>query len=159
MLAIIARVVAAVLIVGAVAGGTFIVGMRRGWRPVVDALRAVNRRVLNPRQMRSAGAPGAYASIVRHSGRRSGRAYETPVVAEATDDGFAVALPYGTRSDWVRNVLAAGRATILDEGSEHRVDRPRLVPMQEVEELFPEKDRRGHRMFGVDRALIVDRAA
>lgn len=155
MLAIIA---AAVVLVAAAVAATFVVGMRRKSRPIVNAMRRVNRRVFNPRQMRSAGTPGAYASIVRHTGRRSGTSYETPVVAEPTDDGFAIALPYGTRSDWVRNVLAAGRATIVDEGSEHHVDRPRLVPMAEAEGLFPEKDRRSHRMFRVEQALLVRRA-
>ncbi|MGZ4612806.1 MAG: hypothetical protein ACXV1K_06490 [Kineosporiaceae bacterium] len=51
--------------------------------------------------MRTAGSPGAYASVVRHVGRTSGRRYETPVVPVATDGGFVVPLPYGPGTDWL----------------------------------------------------------
>lgn len=159
MLSRIAIVVGAVLLVVAVVALTFVIGMRRKSRPVLDAVRRMNRALLNPRQMKSAGTPGAYASIVRHTGRRSGRPYETPVVATPIEGGFVIALPYGRRSDWLRNVLAAGSATIVHEGGEYRVGGPELLAMETAEEWFPEKDRRGHRMFGVDTALRVRSAA
>ena len=104
-----------------VLGVVWFVGMRTKWPPVRDFQRRVNRRVFNPRQMRTAGRPGAYAGIIRHVGRRSGRAYETPVVPLPADDGFVILLPYGDRPDWVRNVLAAGTATIVLEGEEYTV--------------------------------------
>jgi hypothetical protein len=76
---------------------------------------------LNPR-LRSAGSPHnaggtshRTASVVRHVGRTSGKSYETPVHAVATDGGFAIALPYDPGSDWVKNVLARG-ATIACQG-------------------------------------------
>src|SRR5690606_31926784 len=67
-----------------VVGAAWILGMRAKWTQVLDAQRWANQHLLNPRQMRTAGTPGAYAGIVRHVGRRSGRAYETPVVPMAT---------------------------------------------------------------------------
>ncbi len=82
----------------------FVVSMRFKLRPVQDAIRRINRVTWNRRSMRTAGQPGAFASVVRHVGRRSGAPYETPIQAVRTDDGFAIALPYGTRSDWVKNV-------------------------------------------------------
>ena len=97
-------------------------------RPIV----ALSRSVVNPRQLRRAGRPGAYASIIRHLGRRTGRAYETPVGVVPDGDAFLIVLPYGLRTQWLRNVLAAGEATLVTEGSTYRVDRPEVVPTCEV---------------------------
>jgi deazaflavin-dependent oxidoreductase (nitroreductase family) len=136
----------------------FFVGMRKKSPLVLDTVRRVNRTVFNPRQMRSAGAPGAYAAVIHHVGRTSGRPYATPVVATATDDGFVVALPYVERADWVRNVLAAGAATVDHEGGTYEVHRPELVPMAEAETLFVPEEQRAHRMFAVDQCLLLRRA-
>jgi deazaflavin-dependent oxidoreductase (nitroreductase family) len=107
--------------------------------------------------MRSAGRPGAYASIIRHRGRVSGQAYETPVGAVATDDGFLIALVYGSRTNWLRNVLAAGSATIVNEGRAYAVDRPEVVSMRDVSASFSPGDQRGFRWLAVDQALRVRR--
>jgi hypothetical protein len=69
------------ILVLVVLGGLWFLGMRGKWPVVLDFQRKVNRRVFNPRQMRSAGTSGAYAGIVRHVGRSSGRPYETPVAS------------------------------------------------------------------------------
>ena len=111
----------------------FLGGMRAKWPPVVDAVRRLNMRVMNPRQMETAGQPGAFAGILRHTGRTSGKAYETPVGIEPTDDGFVIAMVYGERTQWARNVLAAGTATVIVEGQTYEVDRPELVPVAEVD--------------------------
>ncbi|RSD19931.1 nitroreductase family deazaflavin-dependent oxidoreductase [Amycolatopsis eburnea] len=56
-------------------------------------------------------APGF--AIVVHKGRKSGREFRTPVNVFRTKDGFVVALTYGPAADWVKNVLAAGRCTLV----------------------------------------------
>jgi deazaflavin-dependent oxidoreductase (nitroreductase family) len=139
-------------------GLLFVLGMRAKTPWVLDLVRALNRRVINPRQMRSAGTPGAYASVIRHVGRRSGTPYETPIVPYPTADGFVVALPYGTRSSWVRNVLAAGSATLVTEGEVVDVDRPALVPLSDALEAIPEKEHGALRRFRVEQALALHRA-
>ncbi len=138
-------------------GVVFIVGMRKKSPPVLGVVRRLNRCLTNPLQMKSAGTPGAYASVVRHRGRQTGSTYETPVKAEPTDDGFVIAMPYDTQSDWVKNVLASGTATIVDQGTTYLVDRPEVVPMYDVAEWFPPKDRRHFDQFRVDRALRLRR--
>jgi deazaflavin-dependent oxidoreductase (nitroreductase family) len=112
-------------------------------------VRAFARSVANPRVLRTAGAPGAGASLMRHVGRTSGRIYETPVDAEPLGDGFVVALPYGTSSNWVRNVLATGGATVVHEGVTHHLGRPELLPLEEMIDRFPPEDRRMLRWFRV----------
>ena len=144
------------LLLGALAA-VFLFGMRTKHPSVLRAVRRTNRAFWNPRAMETAGTPGAYASVIRHVGRTSGRDYETPVGAVATDDGFVIALPYGTQADWLQNVLASGRAVIVDEGETHDVDRPEVVDAEEVAAHFSPGDRRAQRIFGVDQALRVRR--
>ena len=105
--------------------------------------------------MRSAGREGTATSVVRHVGRRSGRTYQTPVVVARHDDSFLIALPYGERTDWLKNVLAAGSATITADGRDYDVDRPEMIPMAEATAYFRPREQRMHRQFHVDTALQV----
>ena len=136
----------------------FLLGMRTKSRLVLSPLIRLQRAIINPRQMRSAGAPGAYASVIRHRGRTSGRLYETPVGVAAADDGFLIALVYGARTSWLQNVLASGSATIVHEGRTYAVDQPEIIPMQAVEAQFAAGDQRGFRLLAVDQALRIRRA-
>ncbi len=131
----------------------FMLGMRLKWPFVLDAVRAMNKRFMNPRQMRSAGTPGAYAAVIHHVGRSSGRPYATPVGVVRTGDEILITLPYGTRPDWLKNVLAAGAATIDHEGDHIEVDNPSVVPTEEVIDRFPPGDRRAQQLFAVDETL------
>ena len=131
----------------------FVIGMRTKSPIVLGLVRRMNRAVMNPMQMKTAGTPGAYASVVRHQGRSSGRIYETPVVAVPTQGGFVIGLPYGQQADWVKNVLAAGTATIVHDDEVFEVEDPELVPMAEVEGCFPDSDQRAHKAFAVEQAL------
>ena len=137
-------------------GLAMLVTFRTGFRPGLTAVRHTAKHVFNPIQLRTAGEPGAYASVVEHVGRRSGTAYRTPVVVvEVDDDRFGVVLPYGPDADWVRNVVAAGGATVVHEGARVTVDDPRVQPLAELAHAFP--DDPGARLFGVDTALTLRR--
>ncbi len=150
--------VAGALVVGlAVIALLYLLGMRAKSRLLHNPLIRLQRAIINPRQMRSAGTPGAYASVVRHRGRISGRPYETPVGAVAAGDGFVIALVYGSRTNWLQNVLASGSATIVHEGHTYQVDRPEIVPMQAVATAFTAGDQRSFRLYAVDQALRVRR--
>lgn len=135
----------------------YVLGMRAKSPLVLNPLIRLQRAFINPKQMRSAGTPGSYASVILHRGRVSGRSFETPVGAVATDDGFVIALVYGPRTQWLQNVLAAGSATIVHDGQTYRVDQPRLVAMAEVAARFTAGDQQGFRVLGVDQALRVRR--
>lgn len=133
----------------------FLVSMRYKFRPVQDAVRRINRVTWNPRSMETAGQPGDPTSVVRHVGRTSGTAYETPVGAVKTEEGFVISLSYGRNADWVKNVLAAGSAVIVNDGSTYRVDHPEVVPSTVGNPFFPPGDQRSHRLFGIDDFLLL----
>lgn len=157
MLGQVATVVIVLLAGVAMAAVVFMLGMRAKSPLVQGPIIWITKRIVNPRQMRSAGTPGAYASVIRTVGRQSGRPYETPVGAVPDGDGFVIALPYGTRPSWLQNVLASGSATLVHEGAAYAVERPEVVPMATVEAAFPEADQRSHRLFGVDQCLRLRR--
>jgi len=157
MLGTLGMLVVGLVIVVVVFGIAFFIGMRSKTPLVLNAVRRFNRAFMNPHQLKTAGTPGAYASVIRHVGRKSGRSYATPMVAYPTDSGFVISLPYGSDTDWLKNVLASGSATIVNEGETWLVDRPELVPVAEAAPYLPTKEQRNLRRFAVDRCLRVRR--
>ncbi|HUC33792.1 MAG TPA: nitroreductase family deazaflavin-dependent oxidoreductase [Ilumatobacteraceae bacterium] len=137
----------------------FFVGMRMKQPVVTNAVRRFNRDVGNPRQMKTAGTPGAYASIMRHVGRSSGKPYETPIVPVATDDGFVVLLPYGPNVDWLKNVQAAGTATLTHEGVTHTVSDPEIVSTASVAHQLPSNEVRMSKLFAVGECVVLRRVS
>lgn len=153
ILTILAGMTAALAVLAAI----FVIGMRRKARVVQGPLRTLLRLVLNPRQLRQAGQPGATTSIVRYRGRRSGRLLETPVDIIRHGDDFFIALPYGQRTQWLRNVLAAGSAELITDGETIPVDRPDLLVMSTAAHHFPAFDQRAFRLFGTTDCLRLTR--
>jgi deazaflavin-dependent oxidoreductase (nitroreductase family) len=115
-------------------------------------------RATRPLALRSAGTAGSKTSVVRHVGRRSGRAYETPVVAVEHDDSLWIALPYGDRTDWLKNIIASGSAVVVMHGRTYGVDRPEVVPITDATAFFGPREQRMHRQFRVGSALRLHRA-
>jgi deazaflavin-dependent oxidoreductase (nitroreductase family) len=86
----------------------------------------VNRYVTN----RVLGGPATRLpgfGVVHHVGRRSGREYRTPVNVFRTPGGYVFALTYGSRAEWVRNVLAADGCDLETRGRRVRLTSPRLL--------------------------------
>lgn len=92
-----------------------------------------------------------------HTGRRSGREYRTPVNVFRREGGFVVALTYGSGSQWVRNVLAAGSAEIVTRGRAHPVVNPRVVT-DPARRAVPVPVRPVLKLFDVDEVLLLDDA-
>ena len=138
--------------------GFLVMAMRTKSPRMLGMVRRFNRGFTNKIQMRTAGTPGAWASVIRHRGRRSGTIYETPVVPFESGDGYLIALPYGTNTDWVKNVLAAGSAELVSDGRTIAIESPEVVSADMITELLPKREQRSQRMFGVDQCLRVRRA-
>lgn len=90
-------------------------------------LARINKRLFNPGQIRKGKYP-----VVTHVGRTSGKTYQTPLDAFPTKTGYVLVARYGPESDWVRNILAAGEATLRVDGAEHSLDSPRLVGLDQA---------------------------
>ena len=87
-------------------------------------------------------------AVVSHQGRRTGRSYTTPVNYFGDDEAVVVALTYGVRADWVRNVLS-GPATINMKGDVRSITRAEVVGRQETWAILPAPVRGALRVLGV----------
>jgi deazaflavin-dependent oxidoreductase (nitroreductase family) len=93
--------------------------------PLPHALVAFNRRYLNPMTLKLAGT-GPFVDL-EHVGRASGTVRHTPLMAFRDGERVTVALTYGSRVQWLRNVEAAGRCrmtighTVLELGAPQRI--------------------------------------
>ncbi|OBG57858.1 nitroreductase [Mycobacterium sp. E3339] len=128
-------------------------------KPLLGAVRVSNRYLLNPLMLRLAGRKHWYASAIHHTGRRSGKQYTTPIVADRIDDGFVVPLPYGTRVDWLQNVLAAGGASISSDGESYQVTRPEVLDAAAAMPMLSAERRRTFARVGIQHYLKVRDAA
>ena len=89
-------------------------------------VRPFANRVINPVTRRFAGRLPGFG-VVTHTGRRSGRSYRIPINVFRRADQFVFALTYGSRVDWVQNVLAAGRCELLVLGRNFHLEQPNLI--------------------------------
>ena len=95
--------------------------------PVPMWVAEVNKRVFNPMEKRKGKRPG-----ITHVGRTSGREYQTPLDAHRVEGGFIFILMYGSRSDWVQNVLAAGTASVTKDGETFELESPQVISKDEA---------------------------
>jgi deazaflavin-dependent oxidoreductase (nitroreductase family) len=65
--------------------------------------------------------------VIEHRGRHTGKPFRTPVVVRPTGDGFVVPMPWGTRTDWYRNVRAAGACVIRWKGRDYPLVQPDVI--------------------------------
>ncbi len=127
--------------------------------PVKDAVRTFNKYVLNPAMLLLAGRKWWYAGVIRHTGRRTGTSYATPVVVSpVAGDRFVIPLPYGTEVDWLRNVLAAGKASVTVDGESYEVREPEVITAAAAAPLLSDRRRREFGRFGIAHYVKLQRA-
>ncbi len=121
-------------------------------------LRRLTRYVFNPITLRRAGQADYQYAALHHVGRKSGRAYTTPIAAEPIVDGFVITLPYGDDTNWCQNVLAAGEATLDVRGETTRVINPRVVDLASIQGQVGPALVRKWRRLAIPEVLRVDRS-
>jgi deazaflavin-dependent oxidoreductase (nitroreductase family) len=87
-------------------------------------------------------------ALIRHRGRKSGAKYETVVNAYRKGNVLAVMLGHG-KTDWVKNVLAAGEADVHLFRRDVHITNPRVVPAGTDDPTLPWIARRATRTVGV----------
>lgn len=75
-------------------------------------------------------------SVITHTGRTSGKRYETPVTSYRKGTTLAIGLIHG-KTNWVKNVLAAGQADIRVSGTDLHLVNPRVIPAGTVDRSLP----------------------
>jgi hypothetical protein len=99
-----------------------------------------------------------YATL-RHTGRKSGHQYATPVVSFPTVDGFVIPLPFGDKTQWMRNLFAADGG-LRWRAREYKIDRPERVDLDDaaVIDAVPRILRAAARTLGIVRWVRVRRS-
>jgi deazaflavin-dependent oxidoreductase (nitroreductase family) len=98
-------------------------------------LREFSRRWLNPLTVRFAGR-FFYARLF-HTGRRSGKEYQTPVFAQPTPDGFIIPLTYGEVTDWYQNLRTADSGQLQRRSVMYTISNPTIIPLKIALPHFP----------------------
>jgi len=94
-------------------------------RTRLQFLRPFTTNVFNRISRRFAGwMPGF--GILAYRGRKSGKAYRTPMNVFRRGDGYVLALTYGSDVQWVKNVLAAGGTGLVTRGRTIQLVDPEL---------------------------------
>jgi len=116
-------------------------------------LARLNRRFVNPRAVRRGRWP-----VLIHVGRKTGKIYRTPLDAHPIDDGYVFMVNYGPHTDWLRNALAAGDATLELGGESIRLTTPQLLPAPEAYALLPPDAKTPPAYVGVEECLVMREA-
>lgn len=93
-------------------------------------------------------------TVIKHRGRTSGTPYETIVTSYRKDNLLAVTLMHG-KTNWVKNVLAAGEADVHLFSGDVKITNPRVLPAGTDDSTLPRIPRTAARRMGVFVADIV----
>ncbi len=111
----------------------------------------INKRVFNPGQIKKGVSP-----VLTHVGRASGRTFQTPLDAHPVDGGYIFILVYGSNSDWVKNIIAAGIASLRVKGEEIPLKLPRVITEEAAWELLPPTTKRPPKFLRISEYLQMD---
>lgn len=126
--------------------------------PIPTWIGELNKKGLNRITRRFAGRMWPFAIVV-HRGRKSGQEYRTPLMAFPHGEGFTIALTYGPKTDWVKNVMVAGSFHLVYRGRDAMVTNPRLVGEADGLPAVAQPFRAILRLLRVHDFLLVDRAS
>lgn len=88
-------------------------------------LRKINRVIVNPITKLFAGK--FFYALIFHTGRHSGKAYSTPVVAVKKEQFIYCPLPYGADTDWYLNIKAVEKCEIKISGKLYSATAPEII--------------------------------
>ena len=121
--------------------------------PVPKWVARINKYTFNKAELKRGKRP-----VLTHRGRSSGTDYRTPMDAHRTVDGFVFFPMYGPDSDWVKNVMAAGTASVLKDGTDYSLTNPRLIGRAEAERLVAAGTTMPPAKLGINDYLRMDLA-
>jgi len=113
---------------------------------VLDCVRVMNKHVTNKLLIHIAGKQFGHFAVLTHTGRKTGKPYRIPVIAEPVEGGFVFALTYGKKVDWAANVLAADGCALLWKNTEYTLRNPEYIDKEIGLPAFPAFIRAGLRL-------------
>ncbi len=93
--------------------------------------------------------------VVRHTGRKSGHPFATPIALMRTRDGFVIPLPWGEKTDWCRNIVAAHGGVVRFKGRDFEVRDPEVIDRTTAAPAFFAPIRALLPVIGIEKFLRV----
>lgn len=109
----------------------------------LDRIRHMNKKFTNKLMIHLAGKRFGHFVVLTHIGRKSGKVYRIPVIAEPWQNGFVIALTYGRKVDWYENVAANGGCSIRWKNNDYQLVHPEFVAREVGLQAFPAMFRAG----------------
>jgi hypothetical protein len=89
-------------------------------------------------------------------GRKSGKLYRIPIIAEPIKNGFVIALTYGKKVDWYENVKAKGGCSLYWKNEEYNLINPEFIVKEVGVTAFPAIFRSVLRRMGIQYYLKLE---
>jgi hypothetical protein len=80
----------------------------------------------------------------------------TPLDAHPVDGGYIFILVYGSKSDWVQNIMASGSATLARNGEIIELANPRVISNDVAVPQLPEGTKVPGGLIAVNEFLQMD---
>jgi deazaflavin-dependent oxidoreductase (nitroreductase family) len=122
----------------------------------LDRIRVLNKQVTNKVLIHICGRKFGHFAILGHTGRKSGKLYKIPIIAEPDENGFVFALTYGKKVDWYENVAAKGGCSLVWKKKEYALTAPRFIDKEAALAAFPRLMRGALRKAGPEYFLKMD---
>jgi hypothetical protein len=122
----------------------------------LDRIRVFNKHVTNKVLIHISGKKFGHFVILNHVGRKSGKIYRIPIIAEPDVHGFVIALTYGRKVDWLENVLAKGGCSMIWKDKEYSLVNPEFIDKEVGLSAFPSLFRMGLRNMGIEYYLRLE---
>jgi deazaflavin-dependent oxidoreductase (nitroreductase family) len=123
---------------------------------VLNRVKALNKHVTNRLLIHLCGREFGHFAVLSHTGRKSGKLYRIPIIAEPVEGGFVIALTYGKEVDWFKNVMAKGGCSIYWKKQEYQVFHPHFVEKEVGLLAFPKVVQAALRTAGIEYFLMLE---
>ena len=91
--------------------------------------------------------------VIRHRGRRTGRAYATPLGMRRIGNSFVMPLTFGDSAAWYRNVTAFGSCEVTYMGRNYSLTDPEVIDYEAAAPAFPRYELLQFRFVGIAQYL------
>jgi deazaflavin-dependent oxidoreductase (nitroreductase family) len=122
----------------------------------VGSHQGFNKRVTNKVLIHISGKKFGHFAILSHVGRKSGKLYRIPIIAEPDQDSFVIALTYGKKVDWYANVIAKGSCSIHWKNQDYHLTNPEFIDKEVGLIAFPRLIRSALRRAGIEYFLKLE---
>ncbi len=116
---------------------------------LLDRIRVLNKHVTNKLLIHISGKGLGMFAILTHTGRKSGKFYQIPIIVVPVQNGFVIALTYGRKTDWYENVKAKGGCSLRWKRHDYALTDPVFIDQAQGLQAFPALFQLGLKSMGV----------